>query len=244
MQSEREQQLLQLCRQIAYEFHDLGWLDQALSHSSWCYEQDLPNPALACNQRLEFLGDAVLELITTRYLYDRFPSLSEGELSRLRSGLVNTRKLSLYAAEFNLGLYLRLGRGEEQQDGRNKVSILADTFEALLAAVYLDGGLLAALHLLRPILERQMLDWEEGQDKDYKSILQEKIQALWLEPPQYKLLAATGPDHQKIFEVAVTAQGKTLAAGTGKSKKQAEQEAARIALASPEMIKIEEEKIK
>jgi ribonuclease-3 len=235
MQTEREDRLLHLCQQISYEFRELSILDQALSHSSWCYERALPNPALACNQRLEFLGDAVLELITTRYLYDRFPHLSEGELSRIRSGLVNTQKLALYAREFDLGAYLRLGRGEEQQKGRDKVSILADTFEALLAAIYLDGGLNPALALLLPILERHIGSWDT-QDKDHKSMLQEKIQAAWVAPPQYQLLSATGPDHQKIFQVAVIVQGRTLATGTGNSKKQAEQEAAKTALAHPETL--------
>jgi ribonuclease-3 len=241
MSTEREQALWRLCKQISYEFHELSILEQALEHSSWCYEQALPQPALACNQRLEFLGDAVLELVSTRYLYDRFPHLSEGELSRIRAGLVNTQKLALYARELNLGAYLRLGRGEEQQNGRDKVSILADTFEALLAAVYLDGGPQAASALLLPILERHAGAWETGGEKDHKSILQEKIQSAWVEPPQYKLLSATGPDHQKTFQVAVLVQGRTLATGSGNSKKQAEQEAARTALAQEPMLPPEPE---
>jgi ribonuclease-3 len=230
MSSQRQQQLLDLCQKISYQFTDLSKLEQALSHPSWCYEQALNRPGLACNQRLEFLGDAVLELVATRYIYDRFPLLSEGELSRIRSGLVNTQTLALCAQEFDLGAYLCLGRGEEQQKGRDKISILADTFEAVLAAVYLDGGLDAASALLLPILERRLLTLKTP-EKDYKSILQEKIQSGWVEPPQYKLLAATGPDHQKTFQVAVIVQGRTLATGTGNSKKQAEQAAAKTALA-------------
>jgi ribonuclease-3 len=236
--AEREKQLLELSRKLAYEFSDLVLLGRALSHSSWSYEQTAVNPHLACNERLEFLGDAVLELIATHYLYANFSRLPEGALSRMRSSLVNTNSLAGYARELDLGSYLYLGRGEEQQNGREKVSILADAFEAVLAAVYLDGGLEAARAVLVPVLARHIVPLAaDSECKDHKSILQEKIQALPADPPHYKLLSATGPDHQKIFQVAVVVQGKTLTTGTGNSKKQAEQEAARSALAHPEMLK-------
>ena len=230
---------MQLCEKINYEFKDPDLLDLALSHSSWSHEQSFENPLLMCNERLEFLGDAVLELVTSRYLYHTCDQAPEGELSRLRSSLVNTQSLAGFARALGLGEYLNLGKGEEHQDGRHKVSILADTLEAVLAAIFLDGGLIAVQQVILKMIHDHAAE-VGGEHVDHKSILQEKIQAIMPSHPQYKLLSSTGPDHQKCFQVAVVLKGKTLATAEGRTKKQAEQEAARIVLENPEIIQGEE----
>ncbi len=231
MLGQRQQELERLCERLGYKFNDLSLLDLALSHSSWSNEQALPHPFLACNERLEFLGDAVLELVISHYLYTNFPDAPEGELSRIRSNLVNAHSLSQCAGYLQLGSYLLLGRGEELQDGRGKVSILADALEALMAAIFLDGGMEAATKVINRLFARKVESSPQHVGhKDHKSILQERVQAIMPSHPQYKLLSSSGPDHHKIFQVAVMLQGKTLATGIGHSKKQAEQDAAHQAL--------------
>lgn len=243
MSPQREQELKQLSEQLGYEFNDLGLLDLALSHSSWSNEQQSQDdPALACNERLEFLGDSVLGLVISHYLYISFPHAPEGELSRMRANLVNTHALSECAKSLNVGQYLMLGKGEEQQEGREKTSILADALEAILASIYLDGGMKAAGAMIRRVFKDRVEDsLESVSHKDHKSILQEKIQAIMPSHPQYKLLDSSGPDHHKMFQVAVVLQGKTLATGQGRSKKQAEQEAARHGLENFDALHIEEQ---
>ena len=213
---------------LAYGFRDPALLQLALTHPSVAHEQGAP---VQTNQRLEFLGDAVLQLVLTRELYDKFPAFGEGPLTKARAKLVNRRALSERARGLGLGTHLILSRGEELHGGRERQSALADAFEALLGAVFLDGGFEAAREfILRqfeaafgrldviPILENP------------KGELQELLQAVSSEAPQYDVVSATGPDHDRIFECTVKHNGVELARGQDKSKKAAESEAALAAL--------------
>ena len=221
------QQLLQ------YEFIQPQLLIQALVHRSFVHE----NPLLEQqdNETLEFLGDAVLSLTISHLLLTRFPDYREGDLSRLRSSIVNERELAGIAQRLQLGTYLKLGKGEELTGGRHKPSLLADSLEALLAAIYLDGG----LQSVSDVVERLFHDFLEPDqtehplralDKDYKTQLQEIIQGRHKITPEYCLEAEDGPDHDKTFYMSVALDGRILARGSGKSKKEAQQEAARKAL--------------
>jgi ribonuclease-3 len=225
---ERLLALENLALRLGYDFHDLGLLDRALRHSSYAHE----NPGLGpSNEQLEFLGDAVLALTVSDLLLAASPESSEGELSRRRAALVNARQLAALAKNLDLGAFLLLGRGEEQQGGRRKPSLLADALEAVLAAVFLDGGLAAARDLTRrwfgPLLLREGdLAW-----RDAKTELQELAQVRFKTSPVYQLLEESGPGHEKHFRVEVHLGERTLSQGGGPTKKQAEQEAARLALA-------------
>ena len=214
---------------IGYEFRDPALLELALTHPSVAHEQGVP---VQTNQRLEFLGDAVLQLVLTRELYDKFPTFGEGPLTKARAKLVNRRTLAERARQLGLGKNLILSRGEEMHGGRDRPAALADTFEALLGAIFLDGGFevarafilglfLSAFGQLEviPILENP------------KGELQELLQAKSSEAPRYSVVSATGPDHDRIFECTVHHDGVELARGQGKSKKIAESEAALAALA-------------
>jgi len=219
----------ELQAQIAYVFRDPGLLQLALTHPSIAHEQGAP---IQTNQRLEFLGDAVLQLVLTRELYEKFPAFGEGPLTKARAKLVNRRTLAEHARRIGLGKHLIVSRGEDMHGGRERPSALADTFEALLGAILLDGGFEAACEfVLRqfapafgglpviPILENP------------KGELQELLQSASSEAPQYYVVSATGPDHDRIFECTVHHNGRELARGHGKSKKAAESEAALAALA-------------
>ena len=237
MLEQREREIRQFSENLGYAFDNLKLLDLALSHSSWSNERMCSQPALVCNERLEFLGDAVLGMVISDYLYKNFSQAPEGELSRMRANLVNTQALAACARELNIGDYLLLGKGEEQQEGRQKVSILADALEAVLAAVYLDGGMEAVYRVIERIFAARItMPSQDVAHKDHKSALQEKVQAIMPSHPQYKLLSATGPDHQRMFQVAVMLQGKTLATAKGSSKKKAEQAAALLVLENFEML--------
>jgi ribonuclease III len=229
MDDSRRQALEGLADEIGYRFNDLGLLDLSLHHSSWVHEH--PDESLGSNERLEFLGDAVLELVITEHLFHRFPEANEGQLSKARSGVVNESRLASAARELGLGDYLLLGKGEEGQGGRDKASILADAMEALLAAVYLDGGLEAARKVFNGLLadaaERSL---SRAPKRDFKTRLQEEVQEAIHVTPRYKLLETSGPDHDKTFLMACLVDGEEVAQGTGKSKKEAEQEAARASL--------------
>lgn len=214
-------------KKTGYRFTDGTLLAAALRHRSYVHE----NPESGTdNERMEFLGDAVLNLIVSHILMKRFPDLSEGELSRARAGLVNEDRLAGAARSIELGAFLLLGKGEHRSNGRHKNSILADTFEALVAAVYLDGGFAAAFDLIRthfaPFFEA--VEAEEGPVFDYKSLLQEYVQSRHLDMPAYKIAAENGPDHDKTFRVALEVSG-VRTEGIGKNKKSAEQDAARKA---------------
>ncbi len=211
-----------------YRFNDKSLLQEALRHSSFVNE--LGEPQLRDNERLEFLGDAVLNLIVGHILMSRYPDLKEGDLSRSRANLVNETQLAAMARSFDLGLYIQLGKGEIQTHGREKNSILADTFEALMAAIYLDGGFEAAYHIIetnfQPLIEQLH---SAVNNYDYKSQLQERVQVEHGSMPDYRIIREDGPDHDKTFRVGLKVLN-IEAQGSGKSKKAAEQDAARNAL--------------
>lgn len=219
----------ELENKISYEFKNLGLLDQSLTHKSYIHEYSLPPSA--SNERLEFLGDAVLGLIIGHKLISTYPDHSEGELSILRAAVVNEQQLARVARELELGSYLLLGKGEEQTGGRQKDSLLADAYEALLGAIYLDGGIEGATNsvLLQFSGIFQELG-EKGAAFDFKTRLQEITQELFKKPPNYSVIKEWGPDHEKSFEIQVSIKNKIYGSGLGKSKKEAEQRAAAEAI--------------
>ncbi|WP_319522475.1 ribonuclease III [uncultured Desulfosarcina sp.] len=218
----------QLEAALGYHFNDPALLTGALCHSSYVNEQ--PQENLESNERLEFLGDAVLNLAISHLLMQRYPNLAEGELSRNRAHLVNETRLAAIAREIELGPHLLLGKGEALTGGRDKNSILADAVEAVIAAIYLDGGFDAAFAFVESRFSRQLAKVNRGRyETDYKSQLQEHAQSVYREIPRYRVVDTSGPDHSKTFRVQVRVAGIT-AEGDGKSKKMAEQEAARAGL--------------
>ena len=213
---------------LQYEFKNKGLLEESLRHSSFVNEQG--QTVMRDNERLEFLGDAVLNLIVGHLLMSNFPDLHEGDLSRFRSHLVNEAQLAKVARKISLGSYITLGKGELQSDGQNKQSILADAFEALIAAIYLDGGFDAAFRIIQSgFLEQIRSNGIVLINHDYKSQLQEFIQTTHTSLPAYTVVSENGPDHDKTFRVQLKIDN-FLAEGVGKSKKIAEQEAAGRAL--------------
>jgi ribonuclease-3 len=216
---------------LGHQFRDPQRLHQALMHSSRVPERAEHEPAES-NEKLEFLGDAVLELVVSEELVREFPDWSEGQLSKSRARLVNATAISLAAQRLDLGRYLRLGRGEEKTGGRTKPALLADAYEALIAAIYLDGGLEAARGFVRRSLVEGAIAVEAERlgHTDHKSALQEFLQSRGMAPGTYHVIAETGPDHQKTFQVEVRISGQAPAMGTGRTKKEAEQSAAIAAL--------------
>lgn len=223
------------CRSRLKKWLNLDWRDDnlllvALTHSSFTYENR--HAGVENNQRLEFLGDAVLELAVSDYLYQHNPGRSEGELTKLRAAIVCESSLARVSAELELGRCLSMGKGEERSGGRERPSILADAFEALLGAVYLDRGLewaaAVAIRCLKPVIDDVM----EGRlERDYKTELQELVQQHSGETVQYMIIKEDGPDHDKIFTAGVLYRGCMSGTGSGRSKKDAEQQAAKVALA-------------
>lgn len=214
---------------LKVSFNNKSLLEQALVHSSYVNEN--PAPGLTSNERLEFLGDAVLGLAIAERLYRDFPASTEGELTRLRASLVRREVLASMAKTLGLGDYLRLGKGEEASGGRNKPVNLAGALEALVAAIFLDLGLEAARDfVLRPFDAELRELVAIGTEKDYKSQLQELVQARYQMTPTYHVTEVTGPDHDRTFTTEVRVGDTALGTGTGKSKKMAETEAARSAL--------------
>jgi ribonuclease III len=213
---------------IGYKFRNTLLLAEALTHPSLGFETKQPH---FDNQRLEFLGDAVLQLIFTEHLYQLFPGSPEGQLTKLRARLVSRDGLKDRAAELGLGAFIMMGRGEEATGGRKRASILANTFEALIGAMYLDGGFEVArqfaLKESGAVLQELLKDPD---DANPKGELQELLQAISPRSPTYEIVTETGPDHQRAFEAMVCWEGLQLGRGQGKSKKQAEAEAARTAL--------------
>jgi ribonuclease-3 len=223
---------LAACEQtLGISFNRPSLLVQALTHSSYANE----NPAIApvSNERLEFLGDAVLGLVVAEQLYRDFPELSEGDMTKLRAYLVKQETLSAVAKRIDLGSHLYLGKGEDGSGGREKHANLARALEAVIAAVYLDQGMKSAETLILKLLEPELRTaFSTGVVTDFKSRLQEYIQSQSQPPPSYHLIETTGPDHDRTFTVEVRSGDAVLAQGTGKSKKSAEAEAARLALES------------
>jgi ribonuclease-3 len=216
---------------LGHSFRDPRWLLQALMHSSRIPERTDQDPAES-NEKLEFLGDAVLELLVSEELVQSFPDWSEGQLSKSRARLVNAVALSVAAQRLGLGQHLRLGRGEEKTGGRCKPALLADAYEAVIAAVYLDAGLEAARDFVRRSLVEGAIavEAERVGHTDHKSALQEFLQSRGMAPGTYRVISESGPDHQKTFRVEVRIGGQVSAVGTGKTKKEAEQSAAVAAL--------------
>lgn len=218
--------LSQLEEKIKYKFKNKSLLRQALTHSSYANEN---RGVSSFNERLEFLGDAVVSITSAEFLFGKFPDMPEGELSKLRSSLVCTASLSDFAKEISLGEFLYLGKGEENTGGRERLSILENAFEALTAAIYLDGGLECAREFVLRFLS-ESLSTHHISFKDYKTLLQEVVQQNQGETLNYVITGESGPDHDKRFEAEVHLNSNVIGRGTGKSKKQAEQEAAKEAL--------------
>lgn len=220
--------LAELEARLGFRFRDAKLLRLALTHPSIAHERD---GRADHNQRLEFLGDAVLQLVMTRELYTRFPDYDEGRLTKARARLVNRRTLAQHARQLDLGAHLILSRGEEQSGGRERPSALADAFEAVIGAIFLDGGLDAATTFIRRQFDRALGELRTLPSLDNpKGELQELLQARSPEAPQYHIVSISGPDHDRVFECTVHHGGVELARGRGKSKKAAESEAALAAL--------------
>ena len=209
-------------KMIGYEFKKEQLLRQALTHSSYANEKHMKK--LSDNERLEFLGDAVLEIVSSEFLYHNYEKLPEGELTKLRASIVCEPTLALCTEELHLGDYLFLGRGEDLTGGRKRKSILSDALEAVIGAIYLDGGFTNATEFVMKFV----LDDIDSKKLffDSKTILQEMVQADYKEPLVYRLIGESGPDHDKVFTVAAIVDGKELSQGSGKTKKAAEQAAA------------------
>ncbi|WP_243374471.1 ribonuclease III [Geotalea sp. SG265] len=215
---------------VSYIFTDRSLLDEALTHPSFVNESG--GKVRQDNQRLEFLGDAVIGLILSHELFSRFPGSREGELTKLRASLVDEASLALLAGKIHLGAFLRLGRGEEKSGGRDKPSLLADAYEALVAAIYLDGGMEPAASMVKrhfaPLVENGEM---RTTGRDFKTDFQELAHRLCGLAPRYQLQGVSGPDHERIFSVAVLLGEELLGEGAAKSKKEAEQAAARQGIA-------------
>lgn len=221
--------LTEFQEQLGLEFRNLNLLQQALTHRSYLNEQD--DKLLADNERMEFLGDAVLDFLTANALYQRYRDMPEGELTRLRAALVRTETLAQVALECRIGDVLRISKGEETSGGRQRQNILCDAFEALVGALYLDQGLAAvemfAMPRLVPLLEHILA---EGLHKDARSMLQEWSQSVYNLTPDYRVVEASGPDHDKEFTIEVLIGEQVVGTGYGRSKQLGAQSAARSAL--------------
>lgn len=204
---------------IGYRFHDIDLLKRALTHASTVGQ---PN-----NERLEFLGDAVLELVVTDYLYCNFPDLDEGEMSRLRAKVVQEDALYHAALRIYLGDYLQMGIGEEKSGGRKKPSILSDAQEALIGALYVDGGIEVARAFIMTSLPEAIAAAQKGNVTDYKTALQERLQENGRVSIEYTITHVSGPDHDRVFHAQILVDGEAKSSGSGRNKKSAEQEAAR-----------------
>ena len=217
---------------IGYRFRDRGLLEHALTHKSRTAED--PSGGVADNESLEFLGDAVLGFVTADVLYRDFPEYTEGPKSKAKAALVSTTALAGMSRALGLGDALLLGRGEEKTGGRTKQALLADVFEAVIAAIYLDGGIEPAQAFVERQIRPLLADVRESSvfGRDHKSALQERLQGQGRSLPTYRISSETGPDHQKLFHVDVRIDGQVVATGEGRTKKDAEQEAARLALAT------------
>ena len=216
-----------LQKKLDYKFKNVKLLENALNHSSYANEV---RGGITSNERLEFLGDSVLSVIVASYLFENFKTIPEGELTKLRASLVCEKSLCAFSREIGVGEFLHLGKGEEKGGGRERDSILADAFEAVLAAIYLDGGMKNAEKFVLRFILPELSHRDDEVFKDYKTALQEIIQRNPEENVSYHLTGESGPDHDKVFEVEVHLNSNVIGKGRGKNKKQAEQMAAKEAL--------------
>lgn len=226
-----EERLSFLEEQLGYHFENKELLKVALTHSSYQNEMKSRGLTFLCNERLEFLGDSVISLITAHYIYTRYPEENEGDLSKLRSMAVRDIALSEYARSLQVGPCLYLGKGEDTPAGRDRKSTLENAFEAIIGAIYLDSGLEAAQKVVLPFIEKKVAATvKKGENRDYKTILQQIVQMGQGERLEYLLVAEYGPDHCKTFEVEAQLNSNVIGTGKGSSKRMAEQQAAKIAL--------------
>lgn len=226
---DRSQKYLELEQKLGYRFKNPGLLERALTHRSYIHTPE--NEDLRANERLEFLGDSVLGMVTSRFLFENFPDKSEGDLTILKSTLVSEANLSRIAKSISLGSYLNLSEEEEKSGGRERNSIVSDAYEAVIGAIFLDGGLAPTEKMIQNQILRKYLQITTDQTlHNYKGELLEYMQALGLGLPRYDVLEEKGPDHEKRFTIAVSVKGKRMGQGVGKNKKEAEQKAARVAL--------------
>ena len=229
MEKSRVKKLRELQNKISYKFKNLKLLNQALTHKSFTNERQ--SKAFRDNERLELLGDSVLDVIITHLLMERFPEYTEGDLSKARAAVVNERRLSSIARGLRLGDYLLLSKGEELTNGRDKDSILAGSFEAIVASIYLDRGFNRVLKVITRHFSSILTEEKnEGFYKDFKTQLQEYSQSFFKTTPKYVLTGESGPDHDKTFQINILINGRVFGKGLGKSKKEAEQKAAKEAL--------------
>lgn len=220
----------QLERALGYGFRKRRLLETALTHRSFRYESA---DVTSDNQRLEFLGDAAIGLVTGAYLFENFPDYQEGDMTRVRSRLTNSKILARIGASIDIGAYLRLGRGEEQSGGRHRASNLTDATEAVLGAAYLDGGLKAVIRVFKKLFAQEMeAATSERQHDNPKGALQELCQRRWKTSPRYKTAREEGPAHSRVFTVEALIHGKVAGTGRGHNKQDAEMDAAREALLS------------
>ena len=217
----------ELEKAIGYQFRNITLLQNALSHSSYANERW--HDSLKSNERLEFLGDSILGMVTAEYLYRNFPNRPEGDLTRMRADMVCEQSLAVIANKLGLGQYLRLGHGEEQGGGRTRPSILADAVESVIAACYLDGGMDAAVQIIQKFILVNV-PVTRLHNADYKTALQELVQQKKNQLLSYNLVGESGPDHDKQFRVELTLNGEVVGVGSGSSKKRAEQAAAHDAM--------------
>lgn len=224
----RKEELASLQKTLGYSFREIKLLNKALTHKSYVNEtgEDLKH-----NERFEFLGDSVLDLIVSEYMVRKYGDYNEGVLSKIRAGVVNESCLAKLALKIDLGAFLLLGRGEEMSGGRKKASLLANAYEALAGAIYFDSDLNTAAKVLLPGIKKEIKNYiETPESRDYKSDLQEYTQNKLSCIPAYKVTKEVGPDHEKQFEVVVSMKSKNHGTGMGRSKKEAEQAAAKMAL--------------
>ena len=218
--------LEELERNIGYTFKDKNLLKNALTHTSYAYEQGMQS-----NEKLEFLGDSILEFVSSEYMYNKYLNLKEGQLTKVRATVVCEKSLYKVATEHNFGKYLYLGKSEIKSGGNKRPAILADSVEAVIAAIFIDGGLEPAKKFIIENLKNEIeVATKHVGEKDYKTVLQEELQKDGDVKIEYTIINETGPDHNKSFEAEVALNGRILATGKGKSKKEAEMQAAKKAL--------------
>lgn len=219
--------MTELQQKIGYEFKDEALLFTAMTHSSYSNEV---GKKIKCNERMEFLGDSVLSLVVTNYIYMNFTQFPEGDLTQLRASLVCEKSLYKFAKLIDLGKHIKLSRGERHGGGADRPSILSDAFEALIAAIYLDGGYEESRKFVMSFIEPEVKNIRKKPQKDYKTTLQEIVQKNPGEKLEYRLVGESGPDHNKHFVAEVLLNSNSIGKGGGRSKKEAEQQAARAAL--------------